>query len=62
MGNSVWSRKNVLAFGAFKDHIKSTFQRRIVGRPAVPFNAGLEAKKARAIGLHEGDTLSEFPH
>lgn len=57
----VWSKKgNVLAFGAFKDHIKiNFFNGALLDDPQGLFNAGLDAKKTRAIDIHEGDTLSK---
>lgn len=57
----VWSKKgNVLAYGAFKDHIKiNFFNGALLDDPQGLFNAGLDAKKTRAIDIHEGDTLSK---
>ena len=57
----VWSYNgNVVAAGAFKDHIKLNFfkgaslkdSRRL-------FNAGLDAKASRGIDFHEGDEIDE---
>ena len=57
----VWSHNgNVLAFGAFKDHIKvNFFKGALLDDLQSLFNAGLEAKKTRAIDIYEGDTISE---
>jgi hypothetical protein len=58
-GTPVWSRNgNVVAVGAFKDHIKlNFFQGASLEDPHGLFNAGLEAKATRAIDLHEGDKI-----
>ena len=58
---AVWSRKgNVVAIGAFKDHVKlNFFKGASLKDPHGLFNAGLEAKATRAIDLHEGDKLNE---
>ncbi len=60
-GTPVWSHKgNVVAVGAFKDHIKiNFFQGASLQDPRGLFNAGLEAKATRAIDLHEGDKINE---
>lgn len=57
----VWShRGNVVAVGAFQDHIKVNFFRGAsLPDPHGLFNAGLEAKATRAIDLYEGDKLNE---
>ena len=57
----VWSKNgNVVAVGAFKDHIKlNFFKGAVLQDPHSLFNAGLEAKATRAIDLHEGDTIDE---
>jgi hypothetical protein len=57
----VWSRKgNVVAFGAFKDHVKLNFFRGAsLSDPQGLFNAGLEAKASRGIDLHAGDDINE---
>ena len=57
----VWSRNgNVVAAGAFKDHIKLNFFRGAsMQDPDGLFNAGLDAKATRAIDIHEGDTINE---
>jgi hypothetical protein len=56
----VWSRKgNVVAFGAFKDHVKlNFFKGASLNDPHGLFNAGLEAKASRAIDIHEGDDIN----
>jgi hypothetical protein len=57
----VWSgRGNVVAVGAFQDHVKiNFFQGAALDDSKGLFNAGLEAKATRAIDLHEGDRLDE---
>jgi len=57
----VWShRGNVVAFGAFQDHVKiNFFKGASLPDPHGLFNAGLEAKATRAIDLHEGDKINE---
>jgi hypothetical protein len=57
----VWSHKgNVVAAGAFKDHIKlNFFKGAALNDPHGLFNAGLEAKASRAIDLREGDDIDE---
>jgi hypothetical protein len=57
----VWSRNgNVLAIGAFRDHIKiNFFKGASLEDPHGLFNAGLDAKGTRAIDLREGDRLKE---
>ncbi len=57
----VWSHKgNVVAAGAFKDHVKlNFFKGAALPDPHKLFNAGLEAKATRAIDLHEHDKLNE---
>ena len=57
----VWSQKgNVVAIGAFKDHIKlNFFKGASLEDPKGLFNAGLDAKATRAIDLHEGDHIDE---
>jgi hypothetical protein len=56
-----WSRKgNVVAAGAFKDHVKlNFFKGASLDDPHGLFNAGLEAKASRAIDLHEGDDIDK---
>ena len=60
-GTAVWSHKgNVVAVGAFKDHLKiNFFKGASLQDPKGLFNAGLEAKATRAIDLHEGDKINE---
>jgi hypothetical protein len=57
----VWSHKgNVVAVGAFADHVKvNFFKGASMDDPKGLFNAGLEAKASRAIDIHEGDHLNE---
>jgi len=57
----VWSgRGNVVAVGAFQDHVKiNFFKGAALDDSTGLFNAGLEAKATRAIDLHEGDRLDE---
>ena len=57
----VWSCEgNVLAVGAFQDHVKlNFFKGASLEDPRGLFNAGLDAKASRAIDLHEGDRLDE---
>ena len=57
----VWSHQgNVVAAGAFKDHVKlNFFKGAALQDPDRLFNAGLEAKATRAIDFHEGDAIDE---
>ena len=57
----VWTAKgNVLALGAFKDHLKiNFFKGASLEDPKGLFNAGLDAKASRSIDLHESDTIDE---
>jgi hypothetical protein len=57
----VWSHNgNVLAAGAFQDHVKvNFFKGASLDDPHRLFNAGLDAKATRAIDIHEGDRLNE---
>ncbi len=57
----VWSQNgNVLAAGAFQDHIKlNFFKGASLQDPNRLFNAGLEAKATRAIDIYEGDKIDE---
>jgi hypothetical protein len=56
----VWTHNgNVLAVGAFQDHIKINFFYGALLENHRLFNAGLEAKTTRAIDLHENDTIDE---
>jgi hypothetical protein len=58
-GTPVWSHKgNVVAVGVFKDHLKiNFFQGAALEDPHGLFNAGLDAKAARAIDFSEGDDI-----
>ncbi len=60
-GTAVWSHKgNVVAVGAFKDHLKiNFFKGASLKDPHGLFNAGLDAKATRAIDLREGDRINE---
>jgi hypothetical protein len=60
-GTPVWSHKgNVVAVGAFKDHLKiNFFKGASLSDPHGLFNTGLDAKAMRAIDLHEGDKINE---
>ena len=57
----VWSRdQNVVAVGAFQDHVKvNFFQGASLNDPHGLFNAGLEAKRTRAIDIYKGDVINE---
>ena len=57
----VWSHNgNVLAVGAFSDHVKVNFFKGASLDDAHGlFNAGLEAKASRAIDIHQGDRINE---
>jgi len=57
----VWSQKgNVLAAGAFKDHVKLNFFKGVfLDDPHGLFNAGLDAKATRAIDFSEGESVDE---
>jgi hypothetical protein len=57
----VWSRNgNVLAAGAFQDHVKlNFFKGASLADPNHLFNAGVEAKATRAIDIYEGDQINE---
>jgi hypothetical protein len=59
-GTAVWVHKgNVVAAGAFKDHVKlNFFKGASLNDPSGLFNAGLEAKATRAIDFHEGDKIN----
>ncbi len=51
---------NVVAIGAFKDHVKlNFFKGASLDDPHGLFNAGLEAKATRAIDIHEGGEINE---
>jgi hypothetical protein len=57
----VWSHKGlVCSAGVFKQTVKMNFfQGALLEDPHKLFNAGLDAKKTRAIDLHEGDAIDE---
>ena len=57
----VWSYKgNVVAAGAFKDHLKLNFFKGASLKDSKGlFNAGLDAKATRAIDFNEGDKIDE---
>jgi len=57
----VWSYKgNVVAAGAFKDHVKlNFFKGASLEDPKGLLNAGLEAKTSRGIDFSEGDEVDE---
>ncbi len=57
----VWSQKgNVVAAGAFKDHVKlNFFKGASLDDPQGLFNAGLDAKAMRAIDFRDGDKIQE---
>ena len=59
-GTAVWVHKgNVVAAGAFKDHVKlNFFKGASLDDPSGLFNAGFEAKATRAIDFHEGDKIN----
>jgi hypothetical protein len=58
---AVWSQKgNVVAAGAFKDHLKlNFFKGASLDDPHGLYNAGLDAKATRAIDFFEGDEIQE---
>jgi hypothetical protein len=58
---AVWTHDGmVCAVGAFKDHLKiNFFQGAALADPQKLFNAGLDAKKTRAIDFHDGDQINE---
>ena len=60
-GTPVWTAKgNVIALGAFKDHLKiNFFKGASLEDPKGLFNAGLDAKASRSIDLYENDTIDE---
>jgi hypothetical protein len=57
---AVWAyRGNVIGGGIFKDHVKlNFFKGASLEDPEGLFNAGLDAKKTRAIDFHEGDEIN----
>jgi len=60
-GTPVWSQNgNILAIGAFRDHVKvNFFKGASLDDSNGLFNAGLEAKLSRAIDLREGAPVNE---
>jgi hypothetical protein len=60
-GTPIFAYKgNVVAAGAFKDHVKlNFFKGASLTDPHGLFNAGLDAKATRAIDLHESDAVNE---
>jgi hypothetical protein len=56
----VWSSNgNVLAVGAFQDHVKINFFHGALLEDHHLFNAGLDAKTTRAIDIFENDKIDE---
>ena len=56
----VWSSNgNVVAVGAFKDHMKMNFFYGALLDDHSLFNAGLEAKTTRSIDIFENDKIDE---
>jgi hypothetical protein len=60
-GTPVWTAKaNVLALGAFKEHLKiNFFKGASLDDPKGLFNAGLDAKATRSIDVRENDPIDE---
>jgi len=60
-GTAVWTYKgNVVALGAFKDHVKiNFFKGASLEDQRGLFNAGVDAKETRAIDLREDDAIDE---
>ncbi len=58
----VWAHQGlVCSTGVFKQTVKMNFfQGAFLEDPHTLFNAGLDAKKTRAIDFHEGDTIDEL--
>ena len=58
---AVWSHRGlVCAVGAFKETVKMNFfQGAFLEDPHKLFNAGLDAKKTRAIDFREGEAVDE---
>ena len=58
---AVWSHQGlVCAVGTFKETVKMNFfQGAFLEDPHTLFNAGLDAKKTRAIDFREGDAVDE---
>jgi hypothetical protein len=59
----VWTHNGmVCSVGAFADHLKiNFFQGAALADPHQLFNAGLDAKKTRAIDFYSGDTIKQKP-
>jgi hypothetical protein len=59
----VWTHNGmVCALGAFEDHLKiNFFQGAALADPDGLFNAGLDAKKTRAIDFYRGDKIKPKP-
>ena len=56
----VVAQRNVVAVGAFQDHVKiNFFKGAALSDSQHLFNAGLDAKGSRGIDIHEGDRLNE---
>ena len=57
----VWSYNgNVVAIGAFQDHVKiNFFKGASLNDSHGLINAGLDAKASRAIDIHKGDRINE---
>ena len=56
----VWSHDgNVVAAGAFQDHVKLNFFHGAMLDDHHLFNAGLDAKATRAIDIYENDKIDE---
>ena len=56
----VWSSNgNVLAAGAFQDHVKINFFHGALLDDHSLFNAGLDARMTRAIDIYENDSIDE---
>lgn len=60
-GTAVWSHiGNVVAAGAFKDHVKlNFFKGASLKVPKGLFNARLDAKATRAVDFSKGDIINE---
>jgi hypothetical protein len=61
-GTRPWwsSNRNIIAVGAFHDHVKvNFFQGASLNDPHGLLNAGLEAKTTRAIDIYKGDVINE---
>jgi hypothetical protein len=56
----VWSHNgDVVAVGAFQDHVKLNFFHGAMLEDHRLFNAGLDAQKTRAIDIYENDKMDE---